>query len=111
MVDSFGKLPAELRFTIMSHAPDLKTLFNLSAAYPDLVPELERTAQVLIPGVLSRSLPTELEQLVNVILTVRANPSIVSMVYPYKSGFLECYAIQADWSTNVLPNLEFLTNI
>ncbi|KAL2039940.1 hypothetical protein N7G274_007343 [Stereocaulon virgatum] len=111
MVDSFGKLPAELRFTIMSHAPDPKTLFNLSVAYPNLVPELERTAQVLIPGVISRSMSTELEQLVNAILTVRANPSIVSQVYPYKSEFLEYYAIQADWSTNILYNLEFLTNI
>jgi hypothetical protein len=87
MVDSFGKLPAELRFTIMSHAPDPKTLFNLSVAYLDLVLELERIAQVLIP---------ELEQLVNAILTVCAKPSIVSMVYPHKSGFLECYAVQAD---------------
>ena len=111
VVDSFGKLSAELRVMVMSHAPDLKTLLNISAAYPDLAPELERTSEVLIPAVISRSTPTELEQLVNPILTVRAKPSTADAEPPFPGRRVKFYGIQADWSTNALLNLKLLVDI
>ena len=80
----------------MSHAPNLKTLFNISAAYLDLAPELERTSEVLIPAVIPRPLTTELEQLVNAILAVRANPSTADAEPPFPGRRVEFYGVQAD---------------
>ncbi|KAK3174609.1 hypothetical protein OEA41_001855 [Lepraria neglecta] len=111
VVDSFGKLPAELRVMVMSHAPDLKTLLNISAAHPDLAPELERTSEVLMPAVISRYMPTELEQLVNAILTVRANPSTADAEPLFPGRRVKFYGVQADWSTKALLNLKLLVDI
>ena len=109
VVDSFVKLSAaELRVMVMSHGPDLKPLLNISAAYPDLAPELERTSEVLIPAVISRSMPTELEQLVNAILTVRANPSTADAEPPFPGRRVKFYGVQADRSTKALLNLKCL---
>lgn len=95
----------------MSRAPNLKTLFNISAAYLDLAPELERTSEVLIPAVILRPLTTELEQLVNAILAVRANPSTADAEPPFPRRRVEFYGVQADWSTKALLNLKLLVDI
>ena len=111
MVQLFEELPAEIRFMVMHHAPDLLTLLNLSSVYPDLALELQRTSEVLIPAVISRSMSTELEKLANAIVTLHAQPLRVHADLDSQTRRIDISGLHADWSTHVLTNLKILVEI
>lgn len=68
---SWNILPIELKSMAMHDAPDISSLFNLITADPSVTSELRYSFSTILPSVLARSMPKELQLLVGTLLTIR----------------------------------------
>ena len=61
---------------VMNHAPDLKALLNMAAAFPDVISKLERRGDNFVPLFMSRFSPAELHRLANTFSALHSKVSV-----------------------------------